>query len=75
MKEKTKTKTKTKMTTSNEDGEEEGEEEQQQQKQQDEALMTHDVTESRSFRENQLRALIYHRKSKRSMVQGFQLLF
>ena len=73
MKEKTKTKLKTKMTTSNEDGEEEGEEEQQQQ--QDEALMTKDVTESRSFREKQLRALLYHRKSKRSMVQGFQLLF
>ena len=45
MKEKTKTKVKTKMTTSNE-------EEEEQQQQQDEALMTHDVTESRSLRDS-----------------------
>ena len=47
MKEKTKTKVKTKMTTSNEE-----EEEEQQQQQQDEALITHDVTESRSLRDS-----------------------
>ena len=46
MKEKTKTKVKTKMTTNNE------EEEEEQQQQQDEALVTHDVTESRSLRDS-----------------------
>ena len=45
MKEKTKTKVKTKMTTNNE-------EEEEQQQQQDEALVTHDVTESRSLRDS-----------------------